>query len=127
MRMVNIMILIVKVIIDSNRNFDKKHLKDGLHICRSQGDGGVENHDGDLDRDEIDDHGDNDDDIDDHGDSDDDIDDYGDNNDDIEDHGDNEHLKDGLHVQVSGAVHSPLIQPREHHGAQIWKVLMTSK
>ena len=36
------------------------------------------------------------------------------------------HLKDGLHVQVSGAVHSPLIQPREHHGAQIWRV-KTSK
>ena len=67
----------------------------------------MENHDGDLDRDEIDDHGDND--------------------DDFEDHGDNEHLKDGLHVQVSGAVHSPLIQPREHHGAQIWKEMMTSK
>ena len=37
MRMVNIMILIVKVIIDSNRNFDKKHLKDGLHMQVSGG------------------------------------------------------------------------------------------
>ena len=40
---------------------------------------------------------------------------------------DKKHLKDGLQVQVSGAVHSPLIQPREHHGAQIWKEMMTSK
>ena len=49
--------------------------------------------------------------------------------DDVDDDGhiSKNHLKDGLHVQVSGAVHSPLIQPREHHGAQIWKVLMTSK
>ena len=30
------------------------------------------------------------------------------------------YLKEGLQVQVSGAVHSPLMQPREHQGAQIW-------
>ena len=48
--------------------------------------------------------------------------------DDVDDNGhiSKNHLKDGLHVQVSGAVHSPLMQPREHQGAQIWRV-MTSK
>ena len=48
--------------------------------------------------------------------------------DDVDDNGhiSKDHLKEGLQVQVSGAVHSPLMQPREHQGAQICRV-MTSK
>ena len=48
--------------------------------------------------------------------------------DDVDDNGhiSKNHLKEGLQVQVSGAVHSPLIQFREHQGAQIC-IVMTSK